>query len=59
MAVRRMGKTPFDYVGASPMVGMQLATEHLISLGHEKIGFIGGYQKTSLILSVMLDLPPQ
>ena len=45
MAVRRIGKTPFDYVGASPMVGMQLATEHLISLGHEKIGFIGGYQK--------------
>ena len=45
MAVRRIGKTPFDYVGATPMVGMQLATEHLISLGHEKIGFIGGYQK--------------
>jgi DNA-binding LacI/PurR family transcriptional regulator len=44
MAVRRIGKTPFDYVGANPMVGMQLATEHLISLGHERIGFIGGYQ---------------
>lgn len=45
MAVRRIGKTPFDYVGANPMVGMQLATEHLISLGHERIGFVGGYQK--------------
>lgn len=45
MAVRRIGKTSFDYVGANPMVGMQLATEHLIALGHKKIGFIGGYQK--------------
>ena len=45
LAVRRIGKTPFDYVGANPMVGMQIATEHLVSLGHEKIGFIGGYQR--------------
>ena len=45
MAVRRIGKTSFDYVGASPMVGMQLAAEHLMALGHKKIGFIGGYQK--------------
>ncbi|WP_127562866.1 MULTISPECIES: LacI family DNA-binding transcriptional regulator [Nioella] len=45
MAVRRIGQSPFDYVGANPMVGMQLATEHLAALGHEKIGFIGGYQK--------------
>lgn len=45
MAVRRIGQTPFDYVGANPMVGMQIATEHLVSLGHEKIGFIGGFQK--------------
>lgn len=45
MAVRRIGKTPFDYVGANPMVGMQIATEHLVSLGHESIGFVGGYKK--------------
>ncbi len=45
MAVRRIGKTPFDYVGANPMVGMQIATEHLISLGHSSIGFVGGHQK--------------
>lgn len=45
MAVRRIGKTPFDYVGANPMVGMQIATEHLISLGHSAIGFVGGYQE--------------
>ncbi len=45
MAVRRIGKTSFDYVGANPMVGMQIATEHLISLGHKRIGFVGGYQR--------------
>ena len=45
MAVRRIGKSPFDYVGANPMVGMQIATEHLISLGHQEIGFIGGFQR--------------
>lgn len=45
LAVRRIGRTPFDYVGANPMVGMQIATEHFVSLGHEKIGFAGGFQK--------------
>jgi len=45
MAVRRIGQSPFDYVGANPMVGMQLATEHLAGLGHKKIGFVGGHQK--------------
>lgn len=45
MAVRRIGKMPFNYVGANPMVGMQLATEHLAALGHKDIGFVGGYQK--------------
>lgn len=44
LAVRRIGPTIFDYVGANPMVGMQIATERLIELGHKKIGFIGGYQ---------------
>jgi LacI family transcriptional regulator len=45
MAVRRISQTPFNYVSANPMVGMQIATEHLASLGHKKIGFVGGYQK--------------
>ena len=45
IAVRRIGKMPFNYVGANPMVGMQIAADHLISLGHRDIGFIGGYQK--------------
>ena len=45
LAVRRIANTPFDYVGANPMVGMQIATDHLASLGHKDIGFIGGHQK--------------
>ena len=45
MAVRRIGKTPFDYVGANPMAGMQIATDHLVALGHRDIGFIGGFQR--------------
>lgn len=45
MAVRRISQAPFNYISANPMVGMQIATEHLASLGHKKIGFVGGYQK--------------
>ena len=44
MAVRRIGRSPFDYVGANPLVGVQLATEHLIELGHKDIALIGGYK---------------
>lgn len=44
MAVRRIGQSPFDYVGANPLVGMQLAADHLIALGHHRIGFVGGYK---------------
>jgi len=31
-----------DYVGADNIVGARVAVEHLISLGHRKIAFIGG-----------------
>lgn len=44
MAVRRIGQSPFDYVGANPLVGMQIAADHLIKLGYREIGFIGGYE---------------
>lgn len=36
-----------DYVGADNIVGAKLAVEHLISLGHRKIAFIGGPVDTS------------
>jgi len=36
-----------DYVGADNIVGAGVAVEHLISLGHRKIAFIGGPVNTS------------
>ena len=36
-----------DYVGADYMVGARIAVEHLISLGHRKIAFIGGHPNIS------------
>ena len=44
MAVRQTGRNPFDYVGANPLVGMQLATDHFIRLNYKDIGFIGGFK---------------
>jgi LacI family transcriptional regulator len=31
-----------DYVGADNLRGAQLATEHLLALGHQRIAFVGG-----------------
>lgn len=36
-----------DYVGADNILGASVAVEHLISLGHRKIAFIGGPGNTS------------
>lgn len=36
-----------DYVGADNIVGARVAVEHLISLGHQKIAFVGGPMNTS------------
>lgn len=36
-----------DYVGADNILGARIAVEHLISLGHRKIAFIGGHPITS------------
>ncbi len=43
MAVRNIGFGSFDYIGGNPMLGMLIATEHLIQLGHRRIAFLGGY----------------
>jgi LacI family transcriptional regulator len=42
IAVRNIGHGSFNYVGANPMLGMLMATEHLLRLGHKRIAFIGG-----------------
>ena len=44
LAVRKIEKGSFNYIGADPTHGMMLATEHLTTLGHERIAFAGGYR---------------
>ena len=44
LAVRNIERGSFDYIGFNPMQGMMIATEHLTSLGHRDIAFIGGFQ---------------
>jgi len=36
-----------DYVGADNVRGAELATEHLIALGHQRIAFVGGPDNSS------------
>lgn len=47
MAVRNPGFSDFSFVGANPMMGMMTATEHLISLGHKRIAFVGGNRRNA------------
>ncbi|MGH1483931.1 MAG: LacI family DNA-binding transcriptional regulator [Geminicoccales bacterium] len=44
LAVRKIEKGSFNYIGADPTHGMMLAAEHLTALGHERIAFVGGYK---------------
>lgn len=45
LAQRRVEGFPADYVGPDYAAGMELVTEHLISLGHTRIGFVGGVRR--------------
>lgn len=47
LAVRNPGLNEFSFVGANPMLGMMMATEHLIELGHSRIAFVGGNPKNA------------
>jgi DNA-binding LacI/PurR family transcriptional regulator len=47
LTVRNPGFTEFSFVGANPMLGMMMATEHLIELGHSRIAFVGGNPKNA------------
>ncbi len=44
LVVRNIGHADIDYIGGNPMLGMMMATEHLVSLGHRRIAFVGGYR---------------
>ncbi len=45
--LRRLGKRGADHVGADFGLGMTLAAEHLIRLGHKRIAFVGGARRVS------------
>lgn len=45
--LRRLGKNHADHVGADFRLGMTLAAEHLIRLGHKRIAFVGGGRRAS------------
>jgi LacI family transcriptional regulator len=48
-ALRRIGEENGDYVGPDYRMGVSLAVEHLIGLGHKGIAFIGGARRTSAL----------
>lgn len=44
---RRLRNAVTDYVGVDNRGGMYAATEHLLKLGHRRIGFVGGFGYSS------------
>jgi LacI family transcriptional regulator len=40
--VRTLGEGSYDFAGSDNELGVRLATRHLISVGHRRIGFLGG-----------------
>jgi LacI family transcriptional regulator len=47
LTVRYVPDTAADYVGADNAAGAEAAVEHLITLGHKRIAFIGGASASS------------
>jgi LacI family transcriptional regulator len=45
--LRRLGRHRADHVSADFSLGMTLAAEHLIRLGHQRIAFVGGARRVS------------
>ena len=45
--LRRLGRRDADHVGADFRLGMTLAVEHFIRLGHRRIAFVGGGRHAS------------
>ena len=47
LVTRRVGNVEVSVVASDDRRGMELATEHLIELGHERIAFLGAHEDTS------------
>jgi len=47
LVLRRLGEADVDHVGADFRLGMTLAAEHLIRLGHRRIAFVGAGRRAS------------
>lgn len=45
--LRSLGSRPANYVGADFRLGMRLAVDHLVQLGHKHIAFVGGGRRAS------------
>ncbi|MDZ4133970.1 MAG: substrate-binding domain-containing protein, partial [Paracoccaceae bacterium] len=46
-ALRQVSGNDADYVGPDYRMGLGLAVQHLVNLGHRRIAYIGGARKTS------------
>ncbi|HEY5802030.1 MAG TPA: LacI family DNA-binding transcriptional regulator [Burkholderiaceae bacterium] len=44
---RDMGEGDWDFLAMDNVAGARMATEHLLELGHRRIAFYGGYQRSS------------
>jgi LacI family transcriptional regulator len=47
LGVRKLKSGAVDYVGPNYLLGMQLATRHILNLGHRRIAFVGGHPQNS------------
>ena len=52
LIVRPVPDVAIDFVGTDNFLGCQLATEHLLKLGHRHIAFVGGNPPPSVAPSV-------